>query len=58
LGQKEPLGGTARFTGYLALGDQDIPATSKAPQKAAGSALVAKSGDQSKSKLRGRFEAN
>jgi len=35
------------------LGDEDMPATSKAQQKAAGAALAAKRGDQPKSKLRG-----
>jgi len=41
------------FAGYLMLGDEDMPATSKAQQKAAGAALAAKRGDQPKSKLRG-----
>jgi len=35
------------------LGDEDMSATSKAQQKAAGAALAAKRGDQPKSKLRG-----
>ncbi|GEM_PF-97550 len=41
------------FLGYLMLGDEDMSATSKAQQKAAGAALAAKRGDQPKSKLRG-----